>query len=56
MLLTCGATMLAPLSIALDAAVGYAAIEQLGWLYTDGPEGARALLSAVAWCGAMQLG
>lgn len=47
-LLTGGAIVLAVLMVALDEAVGYAAIEEAGWLYTGGPEGARALLSTVA--------
>jgi uncharacterized membrane protein len=47
-LMTGGAIVLALLTVALDEAVRYAAIEEAGWLYTGGPEGARALLSTVA--------
>jgi uncharacterized membrane protein len=47
-LMTAGALLLAFAMINLDQAVRDAAISQLGWTYTRGPEGARALLSTVA--------
>ena len=36
------------LLVQLDALVSARAIKELGWLYTFGPEGARAILSAIA--------
>lgn len=47
-LMTAGALLLAFAMINLDQAVRDTAISQLGWTYTRGPEGARALLSTVA--------
>ena len=47
-LMTAGALLLAFAMINLDQAVRETAISQLGWTYTRGPEGARALLSTVA--------
>ncbi|MGE4218031.1 MAG: DUF2254 domain-containing protein [Alphaproteobacteria bacterium] len=43
-----GAILLAFLTVALDARIGGDALRRFGWLYTFGPEGARALLSAIA--------
>lgn len=47
-LMTAGALLLAFAMINLDQAVRETAVVQLGWTYTRGPEGARALLSTVA--------
>jgi uncharacterized membrane protein len=46
--LTCAAAVLALAMLALDAALGREFVAGLGWVYTGGPEGARALLSTVA--------
>jgi uncharacterized membrane protein len=43
-----GAAVLSYVAIGLDAGIGAEAIREFGWLYTCGPEGARALLSTVA--------
>ncbi|MBJ6127076.1 DUF2254 domain-containing protein [Microvirga sp. BT325] len=42
------ATGLSFLLIQVDTWVGTKLVQQLGWLYTFGPEGARAILSAIA--------
>ena len=42
------AVALAIATIALDEAIRFVIVQELGWIYTGGPEGARALLSTVA--------
>lgn len=48
MLMALGAIILAFTMISLDRAGSTGPIEQLGWVYAGGPDGARAVLSAVA--------
>jgi uncharacterized membrane protein len=48
MLMAIGAIVLAFVMISLDRAGKTGPIEQLGWVYAGGPDGARAVLSAVA--------
>lgn len=48
MLMAIGAVVLAFAMISLDRAGKTGPIEQLGWVYAGGPDGARAVLSAVA--------
>lgn len=47
-LMAAGAILLAAVSIALDRAIDGSWESLLSWVYTGGPEGARALLSAIA--------
>lgn len=48
MLMAIGAVVLAFTLVSLDRAGKAGPIEQLGWVYAGGPDGARAVLSAVA--------
>jgi uncharacterized membrane protein len=48
MLMAIGAVVLAFAMISLDRAGKTGPVEQLGWVYAGGPDGARAVLSAVA--------
>lgn len=48
LLMTVGAALLSSGALALDAQLSVETVEELGWLYTFGPEGARAVLSTVA--------
>jgi len=48
MLMAFGAVIAAFLMISLDRAGKTGPVEQLGWVYTGGPDGARAVLGAVA--------
>lgn len=47
-LMAVGAIALAVGMIALDGAVSYGVVREIGWIYTGGPDGARAVLSVVA--------
>lgn len=47
-LMAMGAGALALVMVAVDGRVGAEAVEQLGWIYAGGPEGARGVLSTIA--------
>ncbi|MBF2062965.1 MAG: DUF2254 domain-containing protein [Calothrix sp. C42_A2020_038] len=47
-LMACLSVMLAVIMLTIDRNGDYELIEKWGWIYTGGPDGARALLSAIA--------